>query len=523
MKRALIVLAAALALAAAPQPCYGAARRAREKALRKRSENLERKFKHYYEKENAEFGGKLKELASWCAEKGLNEEASEIWRRAQAMDPEIEGDAPSSADAAPTEDDITECARKKKALLDEHARELFKLGGKCYKTGLIGRAYDMVWEVVQFDTDHEKARKFLGQVKYRGEWRTIYDALQLRRGKVFTEDYGWIPKKYREKYEQGLLPFQRRWLPAEKVEEIRSSWAHAWKYSTEHFAIQTNVGLADAVAFGKVVEDNYEVFFRVFIGYFSPKSQTEMLFGAQRLKQRMKINYFATKEEYAGSVRNAGGSAGMYIGRARTSNFFKMHSKSDIRILKHETTHQMFAETKKKSLPIGCGAWVVEATATYMETCYRKDGKIVTEGKEAPWVKHFIPMLKADQAVPLGLFDQVTYEGFQMLGPIAYPQAASLALFFMEAEDGRYRERFVDYIAAHYSGRLINSGALAEYIGAPLQHLEREFHLFFLGEEGLADLEKLKAGESKIPERPQENEPQEDEKEKPGEGGEPSR
>jgi len=515
MKRVLIAVAFGLAVAAAFRPCHAATRRDKDKAFRERSENLERKFKHYYEKENADFALKLKELAEWCAESGLNEKAAELWTKARTIAPETRGDAPSNPNAAPTKEHEAERTKREKELFDRHARELFNLGGKCYKTGLIGRAYDMVWEVIQYDPDHAKARKLLGYVKYLGKWRKKYDALQMKQGKVFTEDYGWIRKKHQKKYDDGLLPFRGRWWPAEKIEVLRKSWAHAWKYTTEHFEIQTNVGLADAVEFGKYVEENYEIFFRVFIGYFSPKSRTEMLFGAQRVKQRMKVNYFATQEEYAGSVANAANSAGMYLGASKTSNFFKVHSASDIRILKHETTHQMFAETKKNSFPIGCGAWVVEATATYMETCHRKNGKIVSDGKRAPWVMTFVPMLKADKAVPLAVFDQVTYEGFQKLGPIAYPQVASLALFLMEAEDGKYRERFVDYIAAHYSGKLTRSGALARYIGVPLEDLEREFHLFYLGKEGLEELEKLRAGGAETGEEPQGREQEEKEQDNP--------
>ena len=511
MKSISATIVAALLLAAL-QPCNAAGRRDGETANRKRSENMERAFKHFYEKENARFGQKLKKLAAWCAEKGLNEQASDVWAKAREMDPEIEGEAPSDDAAAPTAQDEAQFAKRKKKLFEEHARELLALGKKCYKTGLIGRAYDMVSEVVLYKPHHATARKLLGQVKYKDGWLDIYDAMQMRRGKVFTDEYGWVRKRDLPKYEQGLLPIRGRWVAKEKVEEIRKSWVHAWKYNTEHFEINTNVGLADAVAFGKIVEDNYDLFFRVFIGYFSSKSQTGMLFGSQRVKRRMKVNYFAEEEQYLKSVKYGPGTAGIYLGERKTSNFFKTNLESNICVVKHETTHQMFAETKK-SRDSWHGAWVVEATATYMETCTRKDGKIVTEGKKARWVERFIPMLKINLAVPLKRFDHATYGGFQNFSPMAYPQAAALGLFFMESEDGKYRERFVDYVTAFYSGKFKDSGALARYIGVPLNRLETEFYLYYLGEEGLKELEKFRTEQEKATKNPKEEEKEEKEKE----------
>ncbi|NQT19899.1 MAG: hypothetical protein HQ592_09350 [Planctomycetes bacterium] len=494
MRRILIAAAVGMVVvAAAACPADARDTRAQDKADRKRSENMERKFKHFLDEENISFGKKLEELAKWCGERGLNVQAAELWVIARKMDPKLEGDPPATPDATPADDDKAEFDKEKGKLFRDHASELFKLGAKCYKTGLIGRAYDMVWQVIHYDPDHAQARKLLGQVKFRGEWRRKYDTGQVKRGKIFTDEYGWIPKEYLSKYDEGMMPVGGKWYPKETVEDLRNEWAHAWKYNTEHFEIKTNVGLADAVAFGKIVEENYNVFFSVFVSYFSPKSQSQMLFGSKRSKARMKVNYFATQEQYATAVGVGGATLGVYLGRARTSNFFKMDWHTNIRVLKHETTHQMLAEMREKTRPYGFGAWVVEAAATYMETCYRQeDGRISTEGKDAPWVKNFIPILESGNAMPLKKFDKLFYEGFQASG-IGYPQSAALALFLMEAEDGKCRERFVDYLTAYYTGKLFEKGAMSSYIGVRFAELEKEFHLFYIGKEGVEKLEKLMA------------------------------
>ena len=145
-------------------------------------------------------------MAKWCGEKGLDLQASRLWGTARRMDPDLEGDPPANPDIEATDDEKAEYEKEKEKLFCDHAAVLFRLGAKCYETGLIGRAYDMVWQVAHFNPDHAKARKLLGQVNYKGEWRRKYDASQVKRGGIFTDEYGWVPKWVLAKYEQGLMP-----------------------------------------------------------------------------------------------------------------------------------------------------------------------------------------------------------------------------------------------------------------------------------------------------------------------------
>ena len=185
MRRILIAAVVGMVVVAAACPARAANKRAQEKVLRKRSENMERTFKRFLDEENVAFGKKLQELAKRCAEKGLDQQAAKLWDTARRMDPGLEGDPPANPNIEATDDEKAEFEKEKEKLFCDHAAELFKLGGKCYKTGLIGRAYDMIYQVVHYDPEHAQARKLLGQVKYRGEWRSKYDASQVKRGGVF--------------------------------------------------------------------------------------------------------------------------------------------------------------------------------------------------------------------------------------------------------------------------------------------------------------------------------------------------
>jgi len=486
MNRKVLAFAVAFSVVLFASASQGATtKKDRERIERKRTENLERKFRHYYDQENASFVKKLKELAQWCAASGLANEAAEIWDTAKAADPSIKDDAPAgAADVTPTPENLALWPAKKREVIRGHADALFTLGGNCFKSGLLGRAYDMVWEVVAFNPDHATARKLLGQVKYGDKWVDKYDAAQVRQGKTWHDKLGWVGKQIVQHFEKGEMFYQGRWMPIAKVEEIRSSWGNCWTLNTEHYKVKTNVSLADAVAFENILEENYKLFFRVFISYFSSKDQGEMLFGSKAGKNLMAVNYYTTAEEYAKHVGiKLKGTAGVYLGAEKSANFFRIDWNSNIRILKHECTHQLFFESRRVFGMSTYGAWVVEAGATYMESCRRVDGKLVTEGREAPWVKQYRALLGAGGKVTsLETLDQCSYEAFQGL-PAAYPQAAALACFLMEAQDGNYREAFVDYIEAYYTSKLNKGGVLDEYVGVPYDELEDEFHKYILGQD----------------------------------------
>ena len=454
---------------------------------RKRSENIERKFRKVFDKQNADFAVKLKDLAGWCAEKGLADEAKELWNKAKELDPDMVGEQPKASDAKPSDAEKTDFATRKKALYDAQARNLFDLGSTCFKAGLVGRSYDMVWEILNYSPDHATAHKILSETKYEGKWMDTWEARQLSKGRVFTDEYGWVFKSDLEKFDKELMPFPPRgWLPRDQVEELRSKWSSAWEFDTEHYHIKANTSLADAVAFSKTVEENYKLFFRIYIGYFSSKNQGEMLFGNRRDNKPMKVNYYSSKEDFLRFSSAPQYAAGLYMPMTRTAHFYKIDKASDVRVLKHEATHQLFVETRA-ARQSQRGAWVVEAAATYMETCDRVQGKIVAQGKKALWVQQFKQVLQTDKAVALGELDQLTYDGFQAKGPmIAYPEAASLACYLMEADDGNYRERFVDYIEAFYTGKLGTGGQLEKYIGVPYAELDAQFRTWIMADDAQA-------------------------------------
>jgi hypothetical protein len=71
-----------------------------------------------------------------------------------------------------------------------------------------------------------------------------------------------------------------------------------------------------------------------------------------------------------------------------------------------------------------------------------------------------------------------------------YQEAAALAVFFMQYDNARYREEFLNYVRDAARGRLgrISGKSLEERLGKPYDTLDEEF-LGFLKSGGRAKLE----------------------------------
>ena len=51
-----------------------------------------------------------------------------------------------------------------------------------------------------------------------------------------------------------------RWLSAAEADGLRANWLPPWHINTEHFEIQTNVTLAEAISFGRRLEAFHDFF-----------------------------------------------------------------------------------------------------------------------------------------------------------------------------------------------------------------------------------------------------------------------
>ena len=67
-----------------------------------------------------------------------------------------------------------------------------------------------------------------------------------------------------------------------------------------------------------------------------------------------------------------------------------------------------------------------------------------------------------------------------------YAESMAVTVFFLNFDNGRYRDPFLDYVAEAYKGRFRRGGSalpLIKRLGVPRETLERQFLTFLRGPE----------------------------------------
>lgn len=492
------VLAGALGATASPD-------KKDERKPEKRDTKAEEKLRKETARAELKHSKRLEPIAKWCVEKKLKKQAAEVIEAIEQKTPEYKGLADlkgaveaCEADDSPKEADLKEFASRVKNADNDYATELMNLAKECVKYGLYTRAYDLIGAVLEANPDHAQARKIRGFVKVEGKWATKYDADLLKgtnatgtnKDKVQFVLYkdkegvtqGWVPKKDVSKWDDGQRPCAGSWLPeAEEIRRRQMNEYRAWSVETEHFEVRTGVSRAAAYEFGQVLEDYYASFFRTFMGFYDLEKAVDLLFDVKPLKKKHVIIYFADRNHYLQHAKAEHGndelmlrSAGVYVGGGSKcsliAHLYRTDADEDKRVMFHEVTHQLFAETKDEGGERGGSKgnnWVVEGIASYVET-WNKDahGHWVPGGnKKHPWLLEAKDFLEKNADWKLASFLPIEHDEFHKEPGrgLNYAMSQALCHFLMHFDDERYKEDFVKFIAVYYAGKARES-SLFQYI-----------------------------------------------------------
>src|SRR5207249_3212087 len=94
-----------------------------------------------------------------------------------------------------------------------------------------------------------------------------------------------------------------RWLSAGDADRLRAQWNPPWLFPTEHFEIQTNVPLAEAISFGRRLEPFYDLFVTQLADILGEnlavirRFHDRALVGEPAHKPHL-VSYFRSKDEY---------------------------------------------------------------------------------------------------------------------------------------------------------------------------------------------------------------------------------
>jgi Protein of unknown function (DUF1570) len=395
----------------------------------------------------------------------------------------------------------------------EAARALFDLAGRAARgpETMFAFADECLRAVIARQPDHSEARRLLGFLPHQGGWATPFAARMLAEGSVYDKTYGWVKADWVPHLRRGELPDRglTRWLPAAEADALRRDWATRWEISTEHFRISTNVPLNEAISFGRKLEDLHQLFFSLMADVIDPA----LLPMAQRFKKPdqkptvssskkpYQVYYFATRAEYAEYLRPYQGegsktSLGTYIPRKEDkskqfggiSYFFNdVGGELDVTsTLYHEASHQLLFESAGPDdyvRNVG-NYWVFEGLGTYFETLqHEPDGSLRIGGLVGPRIAQAqTRLLHNHEFVPIGELVSMNVARFQgatgsRVIYLHYAESMALAVFLMQAGEGRYREGFLDYVRDAYKGRFRGGSgrSLEDRVGVRYPELDRAF------------------------------------------------
>lgn len=416
----------------------------------------------------------LNDLADRCHEKQLKDGVAEIQKylmtptgamiQMVALSPEFQPDLP--ADLTP---DQRQWRVELRNLREDYAKKMYLLSRQAVNNGHPGFAFDLVREIVSHDPDHVRARELLGFVDHEHRWVTPQAKALLRKGFVWSEQFGWISGKDLPRYLKDERLVDGRWVSREKEAEIRRDFQKAWEIRTDHYLIRTNHSLERGVELGLALEDFHEFFHQTFAAFFTSTEQLQQLFqGASkpggRVADPYSIHFYRDREEYVTRLekhfRAIDKTNGIYLPSGpvnRTAHFYHDPMGHHEATLYHEATHQLFYESHSQNRAIADKGhfWVVEGVACYMESFQRRNGELsVGDPKYIRFAGARYNFIEQKYYVPLQQLSQMGMQRFQADTMLAknYTQASGLVHFFMHYDGGRYRDALVTHLNQLYSG-----------------------------------------------------------------------
>ncbi len=393
----------------------------------------------------------------------------------------------------------------------EAGSEFFKLANKAGTSPLPPCHYALadacLRRVLDRQPDHAEARKLLGFVPYNGGWATPFAAAKTRDGMTLHPTFGWVKSSWVAHLENGELPSRRGrevWVPAAEADAERADFANAWRISTEHFQIRTNVPLSEAIVFGRHLEVFTQLFQSLMADVIAENLPLAHRFKGEPVQSgKHSVSYFATKGEFVSHLRpqepEIEQSLGLYLpsprGKQRGHAHFYRDDGGEIAVtatLYHEVSHQLLFESgiaRPDDFEQNAGNyWVFEGLGTYFETLtLEPDGSVLIGGLVGPRLAEArTNLVRNGRMVPLKWFVGYNQDVFNRKPAIFlhYQQANALAAFLMQANGERYREDFLDYVRDAVRGRFRFNAtrSLESRVGKPYAEIEAELLAYLKGD-----------------------------------------
>ncbi|MFM8282935.1 MAG: hypothetical protein ACKOCW_05180 [Planctomycetaceae bacterium] len=352
-------------------------------------------------------------------------------------------------------------------------------------------AIRLLHRTLRDDPDHDRARAVAGWVRRDGGWVTAAVARRLDRGEEYDARFGWLPRGRLERYRAGERFDQGRWIDAATYDVRPRSLERPLRFEADHWRIASTSATGATAAVASHLEETWHVWQQAFGGYRAEPAQRERVFEG-RGKPPANDTFAATlvrdRGEYVAALEAiepaAARTEGIYWSPTKMAWFIAIDDRRDegddgARTVRHEATHQLFAETRAVSKLAGerVGFWAIEAVACYMESLEPTPFGWTLGGPDAgrmPAARQRV--LEDGFQVPLEELAALGRREFQADErlPRIYSQIAGLADFFMNGREGRYRDAFVEYLVRVYTGTA-TADTLAKLCRRTHGELDEEF------------------------------------------------
>jgi hypothetical protein len=441
-----------------------------------------------------DYANRLEDLAKWCEKHELSEEtaATRAWIIPQPPLTLVLAvpDEPTGAAEQRSAGPASDWAKRFRELRQTQAKSLYELALSRAGERQFAEAYQLLHAVLREDPDHETARQLLGFKRHEGKWLSQYEFNKARGNQVWHPKFGWLGRNQVQRYEAGERFFKGRWISASDDARLHADLEHGWDVVTEHFQVRTDHSLEEGVKLATQLEEFYGVWRQLFVRYYVDDEQLARMFReATPLPRRTRphqVACFRDRDEYndfaALGQKNptAGITTGCYSCEDRRAYFFA-GPEQDAGNICHEATHQLFYELRPAKHYPGRDAnfWVTEGIACFMESYRRANGLVLLGGLDAHRLKNAHGRLDAGfylglaELCSLGMEDLKQHDDIKAI----YSESAGMTYFLLYADEGRYRQALVDYLAAVYANR-DRPDTLSELTGVAYDKLDEQYQHF---------------------------------------------
>jgi hypothetical protein len=374
------------------------------------------------------------------------------------------------------------------ALNPEAAANAFARAREAIGAGDVSGAFQHACAAVTLDPNHADARRLLGYQRIGDAWAGGYAQKMLDSDFAWRAEYGWIKAADVAKYDEGKRPYGGTWISATEDARKHAKVSRGWAVRTDHFLIMTNLDRAAGVTLAMRLETDYQLWRQLF-GEFA--ATTEELQGRLDGKETsgyrrkpFRVIYHRDRGDYIDELkaRQPGieMSLGVYFDATRESHFFAGEGQK-LETIDHEAVHQFFYESTARptrNLAATANVWAVEGVACYFESLVQRGGSaFAVGGADAVRLQaarhrrtvdnYYVPLA---ELTALGVADLQTRSDIARL----YSQSAGLASFFIDGQQGKYRDAFRRLLAEIYAGR-DEPGTLARLTGRSYEELDGEY------------------------------------------------